>query len=160
MSRSWSRLGLERKGLVYIPDFGYPEVNYIRHVVGNGNLRTMPDKTEKLAQSPVPKTKKQLRSFLGLADYYRKFVRNYATMAVPLTDMTRGGSPNMIPRLSNNHFRLWSECYAQSRFFVCRMYNGHSYFGLMLLTLVLVEYYTAETRRWSTAGRIHQQKIV
>jgi len=53
--------------------FGFLEVEFLGHVVGRGNLKTMADKTQKTANAPIPRTKKQMRSFLGLARYYRRF---------------------------------------------------------------------------------------
>jgi len=47
----------------------------------------------KILQAPKPVDKKQLRSFLWLIGYYRKFIPNFAVLAVPLTDLTRKGAP-------------------------------------------------------------------
>jgi len=55
---------------------------------------------EKIQRASPPVTKKQLRSFMGLIGYYRAFVPNFAAIAVPLTDLTRKGSPNQL---------VWSE---------------------------------------------------
>ena len=51
-------------------------------------VRTDPAKTAKVTDWPVPKTKKQVQQFLGLASYYRRFVRDFATTAKPLHRLT------------------------------------------------------------------------
>ena len=50
----------------------------------------------KIRDAKPPTTKRELRSFLGLAGYYRKFVPNFATLALPLTDKTRGKEPDKV----------------------------------------------------------------
>ena len=45
-----------------------------------------------IKECATPKTLKELRAFMGLASYYRKFTRNFANIAAPLTDLTRGYS--------------------------------------------------------------------
>lgn len=54
------------------------------------------DKVLKLKNASPPKSKKELRAFLGLANYYRKFIPNFASIALPLTDKTRKGNPENI----------------------------------------------------------------
>ena len=44
----------------------------------------------------VPRTKKEVRSFLGFTGYYRKFIPNYSSVASPLTDLTRKSMPNQV----------------------------------------------------------------
>ena len=51
---------------------------------------------EKIRDAQLPETKKQLRSFLGLSGFYRQYCPNYATVAYPLTELTRSKSPNKI----------------------------------------------------------------
>ncbi|XP_077535201.1 uncharacterized protein LOC144147046 [Haemaphysalis longicornis] len=74
---------LERLGCA--PRFSTPE-----HPESNGTLAAI----RGLVQ---PKTKKELRSLLGLCGYYREYVNNYAEVAEPLTSLTKRGVPNPIP---------------------------------------------------------------
>lgn len=76
--------------------FGMSHCVYLGHVVGNGIVCPEPSKIESVKSFPIPQTKKQVRAFLGLTGYYRKFIPNYAEIALPLMDLTRKNAPNKI----------------------------------------------------------------
>src|SRR5438477_1544422 len=64
-------------------------IEYLGHIVNNEGLRPNPQLVQALVDFPRPKTLKELQSFLGLANYYRKFIANFSHIALPLTDATR-----------------------------------------------------------------------
>ena len=70
---------------------GFLNLEFLGHKVGNGTLATNPDLLKKIQGQDRPTTKKQIRSFLGTTGFYRKFVPNYAHIALPLTELTKKG---------------------------------------------------------------------
>lgn len=90
---------LRKAGLTLKPSkcqFAMDHCSYLGHVVGNGEVRPEISKIEAVATFPTPTTKKQVRAFLGLTGYYRKFIPNFADLASVLTDLTKKDSPNRI----------------------------------------------------------------
>lgn len=65
------------------------EINYLGHLVTREGVKPDPAKARALKTMRIPTNKSELRSFLGLAGYYRKFVYNFATVAYPLYNLTR-----------------------------------------------------------------------
>ena len=74
----------------------YDEIEFLGHVIGNGQLKPRMAKIEAVRNAPRPETKSQLRSYLGLTGYYRAFIPNYAMVACPLTDRVKKGEPNKV----------------------------------------------------------------
>ena len=75
---------------------GYLQVDFVGHQVGSGLMLTQSDKVDKVKNAEVPRTKTQVRSFLGLAGYYRKFIPHYASLTTPLSDLTKKGAPASV----------------------------------------------------------------
>lgn len=65
------------------------EIEFLGHRVGRYGLRVMPDKVEAIRKWPRPATRSEVRSFLGLAGYYRRFVAGFSRVAAPLHDLTK-----------------------------------------------------------------------
>ena len=87
---------LRRAGLRLKPKkchFALTEVEYLGHVVSAKGVRTDPKKIEAVGKFPTPQDVKALRSFLGLASYYRKFVPDFAKVAGPLHALTKKDVP-------------------------------------------------------------------
>jgi len=65
------------------------KVNFLGVIIGQGKIKMEEEKVEGVLNWLVPKMVKDVRKFLGLANYYRQFIKNFATLAKPLNMLTR-----------------------------------------------------------------------
>lgn len=71
-------------------------VKYLGFHLGHGQVLPQIDKTAAVATCPRPKTKKEVRQFLGLAGYHRSFVPNYSDLTSHFTDLTKKEAPDTV----------------------------------------------------------------
>jgi hypothetical protein len=73
--------------------FGASEVEFLGHVIGVDGIKPMQDKVAAIIDWAAPANVTEVRSFLGLTGYYRRFIRGYAALALPLTHLTKDEVP-------------------------------------------------------------------
>ena len=76
--------------------FAKPSVRFIGHEVGSGKRKVILSKVEAIRAIPEPHTKKLLRSFLGMVNFYRNYIPDFSRLALPLTDLTKTTQSNNI----------------------------------------------------------------
>jgi hypothetical protein len=76
-------------------EFERAELKFLGHIVGKDGVKPDPAKIQAVADWPVPTDVPELRRFLGLATYFRKFLQGFATAAAPLTTLTGSRTPWM-----------------------------------------------------------------
>ena len=74
------------------------KVKFLGHIVSADGIQTDPQKTEKVSNWPTPTSSKEVQKFLGLASYYRRFVKDFATIAKPWCRLTE---KNVVFRWTN-----------------------------------------------------------
>ncbi|KAL0539789.1 hypothetical protein IC582_024007 [Cucumis melo] len=86
-------------------EFWLKQVSFLGHVVSKAGVSVDPAKIEAVTGLTRPSTVSEVRSFLGLAGYYRRFVENFSRIATPLTQLTRKGAPFVWSKACEDSFQ-------------------------------------------------------
>ena len=70
-------------------DFFKSEIHYLGHLISPEGISSSPNKLDSIKHMPVPKSAKEIKQFLGLTGYYRKFVPRFADISRPLTALMK-----------------------------------------------------------------------
>ncbi|KAJ9546328.1 hypothetical protein OSB04_018871 [Centaurea solstitialis] len=73
--------------------FWLEEVQFLGHIINREGIKVDPAKIEAVMNWEIPKAPTEIRSFLGLAGYYRRFIQDFSKIAVPLTRLTKKSEP-------------------------------------------------------------------
>jgi hypothetical protein len=69
--------------------FAQPSLEYLGHIISEKGVSTDPTKIQAMIHWPTPTSMTELRAFLGLTGYYRKFVKHYGTLSKPMMAILR-----------------------------------------------------------------------
>ncbi|VDI26645.1 Hypothetical predicted protein, partial [Mytilus galloprovincialis] len=73
--------------------FAVKEIMFLGHIISREGVKVDPAKTSAVSKFPTPQTQKQLRSFLGMANYYRRFIKDHSKIVFPLNSLLHKDQP-------------------------------------------------------------------
>ncbi|WJX19257.1 hypothetical protein P8452_08970 [Trifolium repens] len=86
-------------------EFWLKEVSFLGHVISSGGIAVDPSKIDAVLEWGTPESVFEIRSFLGLAGYYRRFIEGFSKLALPLTQLTRTGQAFVWDSLCEKSFQ-------------------------------------------------------
>lgn len=95
-------------------EFHRTSVEFLGMVVSAQGLEMCADKVQTIKEWPVPKTIKEIQAFLGFANFYRRFIKDYSHIAVPLTTLTRKDQPFQWTSEAQNSFNKLRSLFCQA----------------------------------------------
>ena len=90
-------------------EIGLKEVLYLGHIITEHGVKPDMAKIEAVQNFPRPRTVRDVRSFLGLCGYYRRFIKDFAKIAAPLTDLTGGPKSPVSSKRESPAVARWGE---------------------------------------------------
>ena len=108
---------LRKHGLYAKPEkceFDRESVEYLGYVLSPAGLHMAADKVQVIQDWPEPRKVKDVQSFLGFANFYRRFIYNYSDIVVPLTRLTRKNIPFVFGDAQRAAFRLLKEAFTSA----------------------------------------------
>ena len=69
--------------------FGLEEIEFLGYRISKNGIECSKNKIKAIQDMPSPKNKKELRSFIGMASFYRKFIKKFSEILTPLTELTK-----------------------------------------------------------------------
>jgi transposase InsO family protein len=100
-------------------EFCRPELKYLGYVIDARGLRVDPDKVIAILNVPVPKNLKDVRKFLGVTSWYRRFIPDFSTKTEALTSMQRKGKEFVWTEEADRAFTTLKECLVQAPILSC-----------------------------------------
>lgn len=118
---------LRGAGLVINPEkchFCKKELKYLGHIINEKGIHTDPEKVRAIKEFPTPKTVKQVRSFIGLASWYRRFVPNFALLTARLTLLTKKDQRWTWGLEQENAFHAMQDALTSAPILTCPDFNS------------------------------------
>uniref|UniRef100_A0A8D0CYT6 Gypsy retrotransposon integrase-like protein 1 n=1 Tax=Sander lucioperca TaxID=283035 RepID=A0A8D0CYT6_SANLU len=99
-------------------EFHVPKVSFLGYVVAEGEMSMDPEKVKAVKEWPTPTNRKEVQRFLGFANFYRKFIRNFSSVAAPLHKLTSSKSRFVWSPQADSAFQVLKERFVTAPFVV------------------------------------------
>ena len=100
-------------------EFFKDQVEFLGHTVSKDGIKVQENKIKAINNWPTPQNVEQLRSFLGLANYYLKFIKDFSTIAAPLTQLLHKDKPFIWDNDTNDAFNKLKKSLSSAPVLVC-----------------------------------------
>ncbi|GIY87787.1 hypothetical protein CDAR_511701 [Caerostris darwini] len=121
------------------------QITYLGHTVKEGLVLPDNKNLDSIRKALPPKTKKQVRSFLGLTGFYRRFIPNYSKTALPLTQLTKETSKFVWGETEQRAFETLRDFWQQSHAYSYLIFPNHSLFARTHQIMLLGQFFYRKT---------------